>query len=120
VSAQLDLFGPQVAQHRRRDPRPSRVAAAAGRPQREEQWKQLLRRLGAGPISADTAAQVIRKHRSVASTRLGVMRRRGLVVEAGEHVEADADGHERPVLHYELTDHGRAVLADLDAVVAAP
>lgn len=118
-TAQLDLFGPPVAAVRKADPRTSRLAAATGRGQREEQWKQILRLLGHGPASADSAARVIRKHRSVASSRIGVMmNERGLCEPDGEHLEPDDDGHERLVLRYRLTAHGAEVLAQLDAAAA--
>lgn len=119
TTAQLDMFGPPVAAVRNADPRTSRAAAATGRGQREGQWKQILRLLGQGPASADTAARVIRKHRSVASSRIGVMmNERGLCEPAGEHLEPDDEGHERLVLRYRITRHGAEVLAQLDAAVA--
>lgn len=108
MSRQLGLFDPPVAQVRRSDPASSREAAAANEVERSRQWKALLARLHDGPISADTGAQVIGRHRSIASSRLGVMAKRGLVEPAGLHREEPAEGgRERKVLRYRLTDAGR-------------
>jgi hypothetical protein len=104
---QLSLLDAPVAQVRKQDPRTAKRAAAASSVERAEQWKQLLRRLHDGPISADTAGRVIGKHRSIASSRLGVMVKRGLVEHGGEEYEAPADGGpERLVLRYRLTAAG--------------
>lgn len=106
MSAQTALFDyPELAQVRRDDPLPSRVAAAS-RTAKAEQWKAILKRLGDGPISADTAGRVTCSHRHIASARLGVMMRRGLVEKAGVHDEPDEHGRVRPVLRYRLTEAG--------------
>lgn len=103
---QTSLFDPPVAQVRSRDPKPSKRAAASDVVGRASQIKTLLGRLRHGPISADTAGQVIGKHRSIASTRLAVMEKRGLVVKAGEHPEPDQYGRVRKVCRYRLTEAG--------------
>lgn len=102
---------PSLAAVRRHDPRTSKLAAASDRAAKAEQWKAILKRLVEGPISADTAGRVINRHRSIASSRIGVMMDRGLVQRAGIHLEAGDDGRERPVLRYELTDAGRREVA---------
>lgn len=110
MSAQESLFQdyPKVSSARRSDPRTAKQAAASAPLAKAEQWKVLLQRLHDGPISADTAAVVIGKHRSIASSRLGVMAHRGLVEPAGEHKEQPADGgRARNVLRYRLTEAGR-------------
>lgn len=109
MTAQASLFDAEpAAQVRRSDPRTSAQAAASATVEKQRQWKMLLQALAAfGPISADTAGEVIGKHRSIASSRLGVMQRRGLVEPAGEHYEAPAEGgRERRVLRYRLTLQG--------------
>jgi hypothetical protein len=107
--AQGSLFDAvPVARVRRHDPRSAKEAAAANVVERSRQWKELLARLHDGPISADTGASVIGRHRSIASSRLGVMAKRGLVEPAGLHLERPAEGgRERRVLRYRLTDVGR-------------
>lgn len=101
-------FGEPSAQVRRSDPSSSKQAAASNTVEKQRQWKALLHRLAEGPVSADTAAGVIGRHRSIASSRLGVMTRRGLVEHAGMHPERPADGgRERMVLRYRLTPAGR-------------
>ena len=108
MTQQLSLLDPPVAQVRGSDPSSAKEAAAANEVERSRQWKALLARLHDGPISADTGAEVIGRHRSIASSRLGVMAKRGLVEPAGLHVERPADGgRERRVLRYRLTEAGR-------------
>ena len=103
------MTGPaQFSQVRSTDPTSAKEAAAANEVERSRQWKALLARLHDGPISADTGAHVIGRHRSIASSRLGVMAKRGLVEPAGLFLERPADGgRERKVLRYRLTDAGR-------------
>lgn len=113
MSAQTSLFDPPVAQVRRTDPRPSKQAAALDTVERAEQWKCLLRRLHDGPISADTAGELIGRHRSIASTRLGVLCKRGLAEPAGEHRELG-----RKVLRYRLTPAGEREFAQLFGAVS--
>lgn len=111
----LPLFGPPVAQSRKRDTRTAKTAAAMDREGRDRQWKQILVRLLEGSCSADTAAAIIGKHRSVASTRFGVLANRGLVEKAGEWDEPDADGHVRKVLRYRLTAAGEIEARRIEA-----
>lgn len=106
----LPGLGPVPAgRARKRDPRTSKDAAASHQAEKQRQWKLILQRLHDGPISADTAGVVIGKHRSIASSRLGVMAERGLVEKADEHLEAPVDGGgERKVWRYRLTEQGEA------------
>lgn len=115
MTAQLSLLDEvPVAAVRRSDPSTSKEAAALQAVETAEQWKLILRRMHDGPISADTAGTLIGKHRSTASSRIGVMQERGLVEPAGKHIEPPAEGgRERPVLHYRLTDAGRREYAAL-------
>ena len=96
---------PIVAQVRRTDPTSSREAART-QLRRADQWKVLLRAMVAGPISADSGGRLLDVHRSIASSRLGVMERRGLVEKAGLHLERSDTGREREVLRYRLTACG--------------
>lgn len=108
MSNQLTLgFDAPAAQVRKSDPRSAKDAAAANVVERQQQWRLILERLHRGPISADTAGTLIGRHRSIASSRLGVMQKRGLVEPAGLHPETPADGgRERRVLRYRLTAAG--------------
>lgn len=103
--AQLDMFDARpTASVRREDPRTSAAAATSHTVAKQGQLKTILLRLRSGPISADTAGLLLGVHRSVASARLGVGVRRGLIEPAGEHLEPPADGgRERKVLRYRLT-----------------
>lgn len=109
MSQQTALFDAEpVASVRRDDLRSSKEAAAAGQVERADQWKRLLQRLHLGPISADTAGLVIDRHRHIASARLGVMQRRGLVEPAGFAMERSVEGGSaRKVIRYRLTPAGR-------------
>ena len=103
----------EVASVRHTDPRPSREAAQQ-RVEKQRQWRLILERLHRGPCSADTAGEVIGRHRSIASSRLGVMQRRGLVEPAGEFYERPVEGgRERKVLRYRLTAQGHREYAAL-------
>lgn len=107
MSEQLSLIEEPVAQVRRTDPRTAKEASASEQVEKQRQWKAILGKLHDGPISADTAGALIGRHRSIASSRLGVMARRGLVEPAGEHYERPVDGgRERKVLRYRLTAQG--------------
>lgn len=101
---------PRESAVRAGDPESSRRAAADNEVEKQRQWRLILERLHSGPISADTAGRVIGKHRSIASSRLGVMVKRGLVEKCeGLVVERSEDtGAERPVLRYRLTPAGEA------------
>lgn len=107
-AVQQHLFGEPQAAVRRSDPSTSKRAAADHEVEKQRQWRLILERLHDGPLSADTAGRVIGKHRSIASSRLGVMQKRGLVEKAGEHLERSDEGHERRVLRYRLTPAGEA------------
>lgn len=105
----LTLFDTlKVASVRRTDPRTAKQAAVSHPDRKAEQWKLLLRELHRGPLTADRAGVVIGRHRSTASSRLGVMVDRGLVEHAGEVEERPADGgRARWVLRYAITEAGR-------------
>lgn len=104
---QQQLFdAPSPGRVRRADPRTSKKAAASNPTGRRTQRALLLDALVDGPISADTGARIIGRHRSIASARLGQMVDDGVLEHAGEHLEPDDDGHERLVLRYRLTPAG--------------
>lgn len=108
TAGQLSLIDAEpAAQVRHTDPISAREAAS-NVVEKKRQWKLLLGRLHGGPISADTGGVVIDRHRSIASSRLGVMAKRGLVEPAGLHLERPVEGGpQRRVLRYRLTDEGR-------------
>lgn len=82
---QTSLFdAPKVASVRRSDPRPARTAAAEDPNGRNHQRTLILEFLRHhGPATADECATVIQRHRSVASTRLNVLVKAGLVEACG-------------------------------------
>lgn len=81
---QTQLFdAPVVASVRRSDPLPARQAAAADPAGRDHQRTLILDFLRHGPATADECAVVIHRHRSVASTRLNVLAKAGLVEACG-------------------------------------
>lgn len=109
---QTSLFdAPKVASVRRSDPRSAKAAAAHDPVGRERQRHLILAHLVAhGPCTADELAPIIDRHRSVASTRLTVLRRAGLVEKCGVKNEADQYGRKRWVELHRATDAGRAAL----------
>ena len=101
---------PKVASVRRSDPRTAKAAAAHDPEGRNLQRVRILRHLAEhGPATADECAVVIERHRSVASTRLNVLRKAGLVEKCGVKNEADQYGRKRWVELHRVTDAGRAL-----------
>lgn len=110
VPSLFDDF-PKVASVRRSDPRSSKRAAAHDPEGRDLQRLRILRFLVAnGPATADECARVIERHRSVASTRLNVLRRAGLTEKCGLKPTPDEYGRVRDVELHRVTDAGRAAL----------
>lgn len=106
---QLSLaIGEPVASVRKHDPRSAKAAAAHDPNGRELQRLRILRYLiEHGPATADDCAKVIERHRSVASTRLNVLRKAGLVEKCGLADAPDAYGRVRTVELHRATEAGR-------------
>lgn len=98
----LTLFdAPVVASVRRTDPLPARRAAAADPRGRDHQRTLILAHLTVhGPSTADDLAVVIDRHRSVASTRINVLVKAGLVEACGLTDAPDTYGRIRTVTLY--------------------
>ncbi len=100
---------PQVARVRRSDPRSSKEAAAFDPKGRNYQRNIILKHLlrdDVDAITADEAGRLIGRHRSIASSRLGVLKKAGLVEPCGFKPDADEYGRVRNVELYRLTVHG--------------
>ena len=110
--AQPSLFdAPKVSSVRRSDPRTAKNAAAKDPAGRNHQRTLILRYLVQhGPSSADACARVIHRHRSVASTRLNVLRIAGLAEKCGTTDAADELGSVREVDAWRATAAGRNAL----------
>lgn len=111
--SQASLFDefPKVASVRKRDPRTAKTAAAADPRGRAYQRTLILRHLVEhGPATADELGRVIQRHRSVASSRLGVLRGEGLVEKCGLKDDVDEYGKRRTVELHRVTDAGRDAL----------
>lgn len=106
---QLPLFGDGVvAQVRRQDPSTAKAAAACDPNGRARQRRLMLEALAAkGPLTADDLACVIDRHRSVASTRLSVLRKAGHAVKCGVTPRPDVYGRVRDVELWRVTPAGR-------------
>lgn len=103
----LDV-GASVASVRRSDPRTAKAAAQHDPNGRDLQRLRILRYLVEyGPATADDCARVIDRHRSVASTRLAVLRKAGLVEKCGLKDAPDAYGRVRTVELHRATQAGR-------------
>jgi DNA-binding transcriptional ArsR family regulator len=108
TAQQMSLLGDPVAAVRKRDPRTSKDAAAADPSGRNHQRTLILRHLVQhGPSTADDCAKVIDRHRSVASTRLAVLRGAGLVEKCGLTEAPDQYGRMRTVELHRATPAGR-------------
>lgn len=99
--AQLDLFdAPRPGDYRRSDGLPSRKAAAMGLTARQNQKKEIARRLARGPATARDLRDITDGQQNRVSKRLGEMVAAGLVREV-------AYTDDRPPLTvYALTDAG--------------
>jgi DNA-binding MarR family transcriptional regulator len=112
TAQQVSLFGDPVAAVRRTDPKSSKQAAAADPQGRSHQRTLILRHLVQhGPSTADDCARVIDRHRSVASTRLNVLRKAGLVEKCGLTDAPDTYGRVRTVELHRATPAGREALS---------
>lgn len=108
VSTQEQLFdSPVVASVRHSDPSTAKAAAAQDPHGRDLQRLRILRFLVEhGPATADDCARVIERHRSVASTRLNVLRKAGLVEKCGLTDAPDEYGRVRTVELHRATAAG--------------
>lgn len=100
---------PSVARVRRSDPRTAKTAASLDPKGRNYQRNVILKHLlreDVDAITADEAARLIGKHRSIASSRLGVLKHDRLVELCGEKNDSDEYGHIRKVSLYRLTPAG--------------
>lgn len=100
---------PSVAQVRRSDPGTAKQAAALDPHGRQAQRAVILKHLlreDVDGVTADEAGRLIGRHRSIASSRLGVLKKDKLVELCGEKNEPDEYGHVRPVGLYRLTADG--------------
>ncbi len=97
-----------VASVRHSDPSTAKSAAAKDPTGRDLQRVLILRLLVAEVYAtADDAARVIDRHRSVASTRLNVLRRNGWAEKCGTTPAADEFGKVRSVELWRATAAGR-------------
>lgn len=102
----LDVDEP-VASVRRSDPRTAKEAARVDPKGRALQKVQMLKRMVQhGPATADDLALVIQRHRSVASTRLNVLRKEGLAEKCGLTPRTDEYGRKRDVELWRATAAG--------------
>lgn len=109
----LDVGAPDVASVRKRDPRTAKAAAAHDAHGRNLQRVLILRLLvDEMYATADDAARVIDRHRSVASTRLNVLRRNGWAEKCGVTPKADEYGRVRDVDLWRATPAGRVWLEE--------
>lgn len=106
MTMQLSLYPEHAPTAQVRQSDPSSSVDAARKVDAASQLKILLARLHDGPVTADEAGELIGRHRSIASARLGVMVNRGLAVPDGY-----ARKGMRKVLRYRLTDAGRVEFA---------
>lgn len=98
MNAQQSLFDVASSSVRRTDPRSAKAAAAHDPNGREHQRRLILAALvERGPLTADDCGEVIDRHRSVASTRLNVLRKAGHAEKCGLTPKADEYGRVRDV-----------------------
>lgn len=108
TASQIALFDDEVvASVRLTDPLTARRAAAHDRDGRRLQKRRMLAHMAAhGPCTADDLAVVIERHRSVASTRLNVLRKEGHAEKCGVTPRADEYGRVRDVELWRATPAG--------------
>jgi len=109
TAQQLDLgLGAPVASVRRHDPRTAKTAAAKDPKGRARQRRLILEEMVKhGPRTADELAVVLRRHRSVASTRLTVLGDAGHAEKCGTRPCPDEFGKWREVEQWRITEAGR-------------
>lgn len=107
TTGQLDLFDVPSSSVRRSDPRSAKSAAAHDPNGRDHQRRLILAALvEQGPLTADDCALVIDRHRSVASTRLNVLRKAGHAEKCGLTPQPDCYGRVRDVELHRATRAG--------------
>lgn len=117
TGAQLDLFGPPLAQVRRSDPRQSITAARSVNA--AKQRRQILEHLERQDATADDLAPIIGRHRSHASTRLTVLGKAGHARKIGTSPRRGDNGLMRDVDLWRITEDGRVWLARVRKAEAA-
>lgn len=111
IPGQQSLVGDGSSAVRKHDPRSAKAAAAHDPAGRDLQRVRILRFLVEhGPATADECGRVIDRHRSVASTRLNVLRRAGLTEKCGLKDDVDEYGRKRTVELHRVTSAGREAL----------
>lgn len=115
--AQLDLFGPPLAQVRKSDPQGSRTAARSVNAARQR--RLILEHLDRQDATADDLGPVIGRHRSHASTRLRVLEKAGHARKIGTSPRRGDNGLMRDVDLWRITEDGRAWLAEVRRMEAA-